>query len=65
MGNSISKDACENINRRNICSCQWISTDCCANLINNYSLQTEIKQDTTENKPTQIIDANYMKRMYY
>ena len=64
MGNRVSKELCDNITCQKLCNCNSI-LDGCSDLIRKYSLQTPIDIEKIDSKPIQIVDANYMKRVYY
>ena len=64
MGNSVSKELCENISCQKLCSCGGI-IDGCSELIRKYNLQPPIEIEKIDSKPVQIVDSNYMKRVYY
>ena len=64
MGNSISKEICDNMTCRKLCSCNSV-LDGCSELIRKYNLQSPIDIEARDTKPVQVVDSNYMKRVYY
>ena len=64
MGNSISKQLCDNTICQKLCSCNTI-LDGCSDLIRKYNIQTPIDIEKMDSKPVQVVDSNYMKRVYY